>query len=65
MNDDEILVVEIDATQKHREELYYDESTLFKVRDALRTQPGIDRRKAFDLITAMHNAGIVFRERVK
>jgi len=42
----------------------YDDSTLFKVRDAL-TSPevGLEPGLAGEAITAMQNAGILFRER--
>ena len=42
--------------------LHYDEQTLFKVRHAL-VSGGVTDAQALDLITAMQNAGILFRER--
>lgn len=47
------------------EELYYDDYTLFKARNAMETLDGVDRALANDLIRVMQNAGILFRERAK
>lgn len=45
-----------------KEDLHYDEDTLFKVREALHM---LDDQQFTDAISEMQNAGILFRERGK
>jgi len=44
---------------------HYDEDTLFKVYDALREDAGLTEKQVRACITAMRNAGILFREKLK
>jgi hypothetical protein len=46
-----------------KENVTFDENTLFKVYDSLR-DAGLDEQKARDAISDMQNKGILFRERV-
>lgn len=43
---------------------YYDEDTLFKVRNALLNVVGLSQIEVTDAIIEMQNAGILFRERL-
>jgi hypothetical protein len=50
--------------EEDREDLYYDEYTLVKVIKAI-NENGFTEKTALELVTAMQNAGILFRERPK
>lgn len=47
------------------EELYYDDETLDKVRDAIGETVMIGDQAVIEVITAIQNAGVLFRERSK
>lgn len=52
-----------DDSDTDEEELYYDENTLFKVREAMMINGWITGEMCDEIINRLQNAGILFRER--
>lgn len=59
-----VIVALLDANRQRKNSIGYSEDTLFKVHRAL-VDSGLSNGEANDMITAMQNQGILFRERTK